>query len=46
VCKFAVTHPQPLFLEGSLEVAAAGSLIYDLKNLLNKKTNDYMEMNT
>ena len=22
VCKFAVTHPQPLFLEGSLKVAA------------------------
>src|SRR3990167_3712082 len=28
VCKFAATHPQPLFLEGSLKVAAAGSLIY------------------
>ena len=28
VCKFVVTHPQPLFLEGSLKVAAAGSLIY------------------
>jgi len=30
VCKFAATHPQPLFLEGSLKVAAAGSLIYCL----------------
>ena len=27
VCKLAVTHPQPLFLEGSLKVAAEGSLI-------------------
>jgi len=29
VCKFAATRPQPLFLEGSLNVAAAG-LIYSL----------------
>src|SRR3972149_3282008 len=28
VCKFTATHPQPLFLEGSLKVAAFGSLIY------------------
>ena len=28
VCKFAATHPRPLFLEGSLKVAAAGSLVY------------------
>jgi len=27
VCKFAVTHPRPLFLEGSLKAAAEGSLI-------------------
>ena len=27
VCKFAATHPRPLFLEGSLKVAAEGSLI-------------------
>jgi len=33
VCKFAVTHPQPLFLEGSLKVAAFGSLIYESKVL-------------
>src|SRR3990172_12012083 len=28
VCKFAATHPRPLFLEGSLKVAAFGSRIY------------------
>jgi hypothetical protein len=27
VCKFVVTHPRPLFLEGSLKGAAKGSLI-------------------
>jgi hypothetical protein len=27
VCRFSVTHPQPLFLEGSLKVAAEGGLI-------------------
>ena len=27
VCKFTATPPQPLFLEGSLKVAAKGSLI-------------------
>ncbi len=27
VCKFSATHPQPLFLEGSLKVAAYGNLI-------------------
>ena len=27
VCKFAATPPQPLFLEGSLKVAAKGILI-------------------
>ena len=27
VCKCAITHPQPLFLEGSLKVVAEGSLI-------------------
>ncbi len=27
VCKFSATHPQPLFLEGSLKVAVKGSLI-------------------
>ena len=32
VCKFAVTHPQPLFLEGSLKVAAEGSLIKLYRN--------------
>ncbi len=26
VCKFASTHSQPLFLEGSLKVAVYGSL--------------------
>jgi hypothetical protein len=31
VCKFAVTPPRPLFLEGSLKVAAAGGLIKRLK---------------
>ncbi len=31
VCKFAVTHPRPLFLEGSLKVATEGSLIYSLR---------------
>ena len=30
VCKFAVTHPQPLFLEGRLKGTAVGSLIYNL----------------
>ena len=28
VCKFAVTPPQPLFLEGSLKVATEVSLFY------------------
>ena len=32
VCKFSVTHPQPLFLEGSLKVAAFGSLINPLED--------------
>ncbi len=27
VCKFAITHPQPLFLEGRIKVAVEGSLI-------------------
>jgi hypothetical protein len=27
VCKFSETHPQPLFLEGSLKGVAKGSLI-------------------
>ena len=27
VCKFAVTHPRPLFLEGSLKAATEGSII-------------------
>ncbi|OHC08446.1 MAG: hypothetical protein A3K50_02540 [Planctomycetes bacterium RIFOXYD12_FULL_42_12] len=30
VCRFAATHPRPLFLEGSLKVAAKGSLIKPL----------------
>jgi hypothetical protein len=32
VCKFSATPPQPLFLEGSLRVAAYGSLIYSFIN--------------
>ena len=27
VCKFAVTHPRPLFIKGSLKAATEGSLI-------------------
>ena len=27
MCKFAVTHPRPLFLEGRLKVAAKGSRV-------------------
>ena|SRR3989304_9853654 len=35
VCKFAATHPRPLFLEGSLKVAAFGSRIYIFKSISN-----------